>query len=547
MRFLLSPLFLSIFFIASLFSGESFATTSHRKTFHKKDFVSPKKTKYPQALSPSAQGRQAVTTQSLGDNLFKTNPASVSQNSTVLLAIVPGPLGITLQRSIKSLIEQPLKQQYKIIPPLFFNQALLRYHLKPEQAAKIPILRNIGKELGSRHVVLLMTQKSRTSSFLQVIVMRSDNGKELLSDRFKLNKGRLLNATLAKIIVERIGNTINKDLNISNPSERPDASEDPTEPHLASTQDNANHANQPNATLTNKDDDFFVKPTNPSTDKITDTSQWLLRKTFIADIGISFIQRNALSFAQTISGPCYCGTENSPNPYFPAAQLGLDVYPFHWPEKQPENFLLRDLHLHTESFATSTTTSYSNPGVEQSQTTSNAMWQLRIAPGLRAVLPITSSFKPDIIIRLGYEIFSFPLRVGLFPGLTYQGLYTQLAVNLPLFQDRLYAYGSFESAPLLTTSIQGTNALANTSPPYSSAAFNLGSKNSGYSLGGSGGLHVKILPWLGVRAFVHYTVYNISYTGLSNVSSINDPSVKLNNMRIKDDLISFGSTLTFAY
>lgn len=444
----------------------------------------------------------------------------LAKDTKVLLIPIHGKAGSAFDGSVTRLLEKPLTRHATVISGAQAKQAQRKAHIRPTGLHNTKNVRKLGKAGGANYVLIIEATGRKPHLAANTTLVDVQTGKTVLSDRYDLTGVKLTPEVAAQIlapIVEKLGGgddsaadseTANNDEGdeTSKPVAKKagkkydwpanksgdDAGQDPTEQATASTDD----AEDDDGDATNSDDSSGVRANGEKPPK------WRPALRLIA--GITALQRDArissASMPSNVTPPCYCGTKNNANPFFPAGHIGAELYPFAFGGK---GAAIEGLGL-TLDLTVTQVKSFVQPAANSANTKAqiigSTLFEMRVGPTYRWVL-WDSLTAPDIDFNAGFAMFMFPLSAGGFPGLAYTAPYVGISTHVPLGIPELQLVAGAAVMPGLQGGSAATALLSDT-----------GKQTGGIGFNADGGLR---FAWdrFELMGLVRYQQYNLNYSG----------------------------------
>ena len=450
-----------------------------------------------------------------------------------------------LKRTVSDLVEVPLREYVKVVPSSQYRQVARQAGVKGRKLAIAATAQRIHEEAGFTHVLFLRTKSNRPSAGrtkrvkaqIEVVLVEAATKDQLFARRYAL-KRRILTAETAARIVDRVAGILAPESEESAPpatSMGPTPSPPkrrPTPPAADGEEqdiETPGDENEAEAALGSDEEERSegVAEQEEDSDAPEDDGDeeevegGLAARRVVGaksgygmrfSMGPTAMRREALlDAAGGGETPCYCATDGRPNPFFAAAQLRLDYFPW----SNGREYL--GFGFHAESTITRVKTRVPDDG--ETKLVASSVFTVAGGPSYRWRFPI-GGLAPELELRLGYGYYRFPLSRGAFPGLAYGAPYAGGEVTLPFFD------GTF------AVLVGGTYRVL--VKGYDEAQL-LGSQKAlgGTGFRGEGGLRVTFAPIV-VTAIARFDQYDLPFSGDTGLFSV--PQFK--DVKLRERLVS---------
>ena len=320
---------------------------------------------------------------------------------------VVAPLSTHLTRSINRYLEQ----RVAVVPPRQLQQAVRR-----NRPATLNDVVTLARTLNASHILVVSVATGgnmRQRAAVTITLVDTGSGMALSNITSQATRGALSRGEVGKLL-SWLGTTL------------------AAAPPAVSA---APPATAPPATVASA-------PAAP--DAVPASNSGLaLRPAARFGVGIAWMQRDARLLSSpdtTLQLPCYCGANGGSGPYFAAAHLGAEWFPWLFlgkdgPPRGSFGFAF-DLLLANGRYAI--------PG---GQVQSATFVDMAVLATMRYVW-WSSPRAPDVTAQVGFRYLSFPLVDADFPGLSYAAPYLGAGVHIPLGLEQIVLIGQAHLSPL---------------------------------------------------------------------------------------------------
>ena len=496
--------------------------------------------------------RRLLATLALAAALCDGQTAAAAPDRSVRIAIVPVPngAGAPFEKSIQAQMAHRLRGSDPLVPQSQVGAALRKVRRSGRKLLQPETIGALGRTLSATHLLVFEAIPRGHKEFtLHVALYDSTSAEPLLALDYEL-RGARLEASYAQEIAAQTRKALALPAPVPETSVAPAApatesaggaapasgwtSTPPTDaatpPPAAApaAPPAAAPATTPAADAPAADKPVDVEPSvSNSSDSGSAAHHDAARAGLRLAIGSTFLRREATLTTTTtgVTPPCYCSTTGGTNPFFPALQLSIEVFPLSLTNPLPAWW--RNFGVFTEMFFSRVTSEVDSATPQR--VVSNVL-NLKFGVAYRHVF-WTSRRAIDMQLGLGYTIYQFPISLnqGGFPSIAYASPHLALDLHVPLGTEYIVLLAGFDY--LLHVQGDATTNLLGTPAGGSGTAF-------------FGGLRVALPAHLELTARVRYESFALQYSGSSNIAQL---PLSLANVHVNESLLEGMVTLGLVF